>query len=136
MRGGCAPGLQRRGGPPDRDECWEETPVPVEGVLDLELGLEVRSVSDMMAAAGGWGDREGRELCDDICEPERDDEGNDDSDVLLAGPAPPPFEYVRLLVLLLTVRFRYGGAAWADAIADPPLRSCCCLRATPPARRR
>src|SRR6266566_2546196 len=84
LRGGCAPGLQRRGGPPDRDECWEETPVPVEGVLDLELGLEVRSVSDMMAAAGGWGDREGRELCDDICEPERDDEGNDDSDVLLA----------------------------------------------------
>lgn len=64
--GGCASGLYRLG--PDSDECWDER--PVDGVLDLELGFEVRSVS----VTCGWGDREGRELWD-ICDGEREDEG-------------------------------------------------------------
>jgi hypothetical protein len=66
----------------DRDECPEET--PDDGVLDLELGLEVRSVS----VTGGCGDLDGRELWD-ICEGERDEEGNDDSDVRRVGNCCP-----------------------------------------------
>lgn len=41
----------------------------------LELGLDVRSVSEGIPG-GGCGEREGREACD-ISEPERDDEGKD-----------------------------------------------------------
>jgi hypothetical protein len=52
--------------------------VPVEAVLLLELGLEVRSVSEVMPC-GGCGEREGRDACD-ISETERDDVGNDVSD--------------------------------------------------------
>ncbi len=88
MRGGCASETGCRGAPPERDECWDETPVPVDGVLDLELGLDVRSVSDMMPASG-CGEREGRETeVLDIWESERD-EGKDESEVLRKCAAPP-----------------------------------------------
>jgi len=90
-RAGCASGFWCRGAPVDMDECCDETAVPVDGVLDLELGSDVRSVSDM-AAAGGCGDRDGR--CD-MWEGERA-EGKDDSEFLC-----PP-----LLLLLAVVRFR------------------------------
>lgn len=69
---------------PDNDECCDDTPVPVDGVFDLELGFDVRSVSETTPPApgpGGIGDRDGFEWCD-ICEPEREDGGNDDNDVL------------------------------------------------------
>lgn len=68
---------------PDNDECCEETPVPVDGVFDLELGFEVRSVSDTMPpppAPGGMGDRDCLERCD-ICDSERGCGGIDESDV-------------------------------------------------------
>ena len=68
------------------DECCEEIPVPVDGVFDLELGFEVRSVSETMPpppAFGGMGDRDGLERCD-ICEAEREFGGSDDSDVFRA----------------------------------------------------
>ncbi len=82
--------------------------MPVEGVLDLELGLEVRSVSDMMAA-GSLGERGGRTSeAVDICEPERD-EGKDDSDGVRPCAAPP--EAWRAC----------GKAVWADAIVDSPI---------------
>lgn len=88
-------------------------PVPVDGVLDLELGFDVRSVSDMIPM-GGCGERAGRW---DICEPERDDGGRDDSEVLrvllLYEAAPCPFP-------LLIVLERYGSAVWAAAIVDSP----------------
>lgn len=41
------------------DECWEAG--SSDGVLDLELGSDVRSVSAM----GGCGDLAGREACDE-----------------------------------------------------------------------
>lgn len=85
LRRGCARGLYR-GGPAswlDSELCCDETPVrpvPVDGVLLLELGSEVRSVSEVLMASGGCGDRaEGREFCD-MPEPERE-EGNEDSEV-------------------------------------------------------
>lgn len=71
---------------PDSDECCDETPVPVDGVFDLELGSEVRSVSETMPpplVPGGMGDRDGLERCD-ICEAEREFGGSDDSDVFRA----------------------------------------------------
>lgn len=74
---------------PDNDECCDETPVPVDGVFDLELGLEVRSVSDTMPpppAPGGIGDRAGLERCD-ICDSERGYGGSDDSEVFRACAA-------------------------------------------------
>jgi len=46
--------------------------------LLLELGLDVRSVSDAIPGSG-CGEREGRDACD-ISEAERDDEGNEESD--------------------------------------------------------
>jgi hypothetical protein len=49
---------------PDRDECCDDTPVPVDGVFDLELGFDVRSVSETTPPApgpGGIGDRDGFE---------------------------------------------------------------------------
>jgi hypothetical protein len=79
----------------------------VDGVLDLELGLDVRSVS----VTGGCGDRDGRELWD-ICEGERDEEGNDESDVRRVGNC--PFEYE----LLLMARLRNGSAVCVDAMVD------------------
>jgi hypothetical protein len=57
----------------DRDECCEDG--PMEEVLDLVLGSEVRSVSAM----GGCGDLDGREW-KDICDGERDG-GNEERDV-------------------------------------------------------
>lgn len=72
---GCASGLYFRGA--DSEECWEET--PLEGVLELELGSEVRSVSII----GGLGLLEGRL---DIAEGERE-EGKEDRDVLRLMPA-------------------------------------------------
>ena len=64
----------------DRELCWDERPVravPVEGVLLLELGSDVRSGSEVPGPIGGWGDLE---LCD-MPEPDRD-EGKDERDVL------------------------------------------------------
>lgn len=58
------------------DECCDEG--PIEGVLDLELGSEVRSVSAM----GICGDLDGLELCD-ICDGER--EMKDDIEVRWEG---------------------------------------------------
>lgn len=73
---------------PDKDECCDEIPVPVEGVLDLELGSDMRSGSDTIPpppppATSGMGDREGleEERCD-ICDAEREDGGKDASEVL------------------------------------------------------
>lgn len=46
----------------ESEECWDEMPVPVEGVLDFELGSDVRSGSEAMLPAiapGGMGDRDG-----------------------------------------------------------------------------
>lgn len=51
--------------------------VSVEGVLLLELGLDVRSGSEVPWAARGWGDRD----FGDVPEPECD-EGKEDSEVL------------------------------------------------------
>lgn len=65
LRLGCASALYRGMGTtllPDSDECCEEMPVPVEGVLDFELGSDVRSGSEPMApplALGGIGERDG-----------------------------------------------------------------------------
>ena len=53
----------------------------------LELGLEVRSVSDAIPA-GGCGEREGREVCD-ISEAERDEFGKDESDERGRGRGAP-----------------------------------------------
>lgn len=60
---------------PDKDECCDEIPVPVEGVFDLELGSDVRSGSLAIPppAVGGMGDREGlEEERWDICDAERE----------------------------------------------------------------
>lgn len=59
---------------PDKDECCEE--MPLDGVFEFELGLDVRSVSII----GGFGDLEGLEWRD-IAEGERD-EGNEERDAL------------------------------------------------------
>jgi hypothetical protein len=86
LRRGCDCGLYRRGPTSlfDSELCCDDKPVrpvPVEGVLLLELGSDVRSVSEVLIAIGGCGDRaDGREFCD-IPDPERDD-GKEDSDVL------------------------------------------------------
>lgn len=72
---------------PDKDECCDEIPVPVEGVLDFELGSDMRSGSLTIPppppAMGGMGDREGleEERCD-ICDAEREGGGIDASEVL------------------------------------------------------
>lgn len=51
-RRGWLAGLYPRGAPLDSDECWDDA--PVEGVLDFELGSDVRSVpEDIMPAIGG-----------------------------------------------------------------------------------
>lgn len=57
-------------GADDRDECWDDG--ANDGVLDLELGSEVRSVS----ATGNCGDLAWREFWD-ICDGDRDD-GNEE----------------------------------------------------------
>jgi hypothetical protein len=54
-RGYCERTLRRRGasafhgwdGGLDKDDCGEETPVPVEGVFDFELGSDVMPVSEI-----------------------------------------------------------------------------------------
>lgn len=81
----CVPELYLGNGTillPDKDECCDEMPVPVEGVLDLELGSDMRSASLPAPATGGMGDREGLEERCDICDAEREDGGIDASDVL------------------------------------------------------
>jgi hypothetical protein len=79
-RGGWASRLEGRDAPFESELCCEETPVPVDGVLLLELGYEVWSVSDMIAG-GGRGDRlEGLECCE-IRDAERD-EGKDEREAL------------------------------------------------------
>ncbi len=52
----------------------------MEAVLLLELGLDVRSVSEVTPGRGGWGEREGRDACD-ISEADRDPDGKEDRDV-------------------------------------------------------
>lgn len=52
---GRASGLWTRAAPFESELCWDDAPVPVDGVLLLELGSEVRSVSDI-TAGGGSGD--------------------------------------------------------------------------------
>lgn len=65
---------------PESDECCDDMPVPVEGVLDLELGSDVRSGSEVMV--GGIGDRDVLvERCD-ICDAERELGTTDASEVL------------------------------------------------------
>ena len=86
-REGRALGTWERGFPAERELCCDETPVPTEAVLLLELGFEVRSASGTKAW-GGCGEREGREACD-ISEAERDDGGNDDSDARGFGMGVP-----------------------------------------------
>ena len=76
---GWASGLYRFGA--DSEECWEET--PLEGVFELELGFEVRSVSII----GGLGDLEGLE-CLDMALGDLQD-GKEDSEVLRAPPPAP-----------------------------------------------
>lgn len=100
---------------PDSDECCEEIPVPVEGVFDLELGFEVRSVSETMPpppAPGGIGERGGLvERCD-ICEAEREAGGSDDNDVFRVCAA------VKMAPLLDTILWTWAGcAACADAMS-------------------
>lgn len=76
---GCASGLYLRGA--DSDECWEET--PLEGVFEVELGSDVRSIM------GGLGDLDGLEFLD-MAEGERED-GKEDREVrrlLLANGLP------------------------------------------------
>lgn len=70
------------------DECCDETPVDDEAVFDLELGFDVRSVSVVVAVAGGCGERVGRDgPCDcGIPEPDCDDAGNDVRDPCLRWP--------------------------------------------------
>lgn len=81
LRRGCARELYR--GPAsccDSELCCEERPVctvSVEGVLLLELGSDARSESEVLWAAGGWGERE----LGDGPEPECD-EGKEESEVL------------------------------------------------------
>lgn len=98
LRGGWASNVFGRR-EAERDECCEDG--PSEGVFDLELGSEVRSVS----TRGGWGDLDGRDECD-ICDGERD-EGKDESDVRRPekdGNAPLDWE------LLVDVRDMKGSA--------------------------
>jgi hypothetical protein len=75
---GCASGLYFRGA--ERDECCDDT--PLDGVLEFELGLEVRSVSIM----GGLGDLEGLE-CRDIADGDRE-EGKEEREVRRLGALP------------------------------------------------
>lgn len=58
LRGGRASGLYRLvpEPDPDSDDVCDDT--PIEGVLDFELGFEVRSVSGTVG--GGWGERAAR----------------------------------------------------------------------------
>lgn len=67
----------------DSDECCDEIPVPVEGVFDLELGFEVRSVSETMPPPPPVPDAMGDGLAErcDIDEAEREFGGSDDRDV-------------------------------------------------------
>ena len=75
---GCASGLYFRGA--ERDECCDDT--PLDGVLEFELGLEVRSVSIM----GGLGDLDGLE-CRDIADGDRE-EGKEEREVRRLGALP------------------------------------------------
>lgn len=94
---------RRRGA--EREECCEEG--PRDGVLDLELGSDVRSVS----TGGGWGDLEGRDEWD-TCEGERD-EGNEDSDVRRPGNCGVGIEPEPLVCELLVVVRDMNGSAVA-----------------------
>jgi len=76
---GCASGLYFRG--TEREECCEDT--PLDGVLEFELGLDVRSVSII----GGFGDLDGLEFRD-MAEGDRED-GNEEREVLRFGAALP-----------------------------------------------
>jgi len=83
----------------------------MDGVFDLELGLELRSAS---INGGGCGDLEGREVCD-ICEGERD-AGKEESEVLRFGQGPLAFTWGTFRGALLEI----GSTVWAEAII-----SCC-----------
>ena len=92
----------------------------VEEDLLLELGLEVRSVSsDMTAVWGGWGEREGRGICE-ICEAERDEGGKDESEVLLvcsgAFTAATPLGMVLACGLAVVLLVLLALATRAEAI--------------------
>ena len=91
--------------------------MPVEAVLLLELGFDVRSVSDMIPV-GGCGERGGRGGCD-ICDALCDEAGKDESNVLFGaagamGAATPaiPLGYPVALVTLV----RTGSVVWGDPI--------------------
>jgi hypothetical protein len=100
----CASGLYFRGA--DRDECWED--IPLDGVFEFELGLEVRSVSIM----GGLGDLDGLLECRDIAEGDLE-EGKDDSDVRrFAGALPLELQVSVVPVVPLVV-----GRCWRACIA-------------------
>jgi len=86
LREDRASAFTRRGA--DKDECCDDG--PSDGVLDLALGSEVRSVS----ATGGCGDLACRELRD-MSEAERD-EGKDRSEARFVSEASE-----RLLLALL-----------------------------------
>lgn len=78
----------------------------MDGVLDLELGSELRSVS----ITGGCGDRDGREVWD-IWEGERE-AGKDDREVLRFGQDPLVFTLGAFRGAFLEM----GGAVWVEAI--------------------
>jgi hypothetical protein len=74
----------------DTDECWEDIPLDV--VLEVELGSDVRFVAIM----GGLGDLEGRLECRDIVEGDLE-EGKEEREVLRAAVALPFEPHVPLL---------------------------------------
>ena len=92
----------------DSDECWEET--PLEGVLELELGSEVWSVSII----GGLGLLDGLGCLVDIAEGERL-EGKDDREVLRLTPA-EPLEIVVVRVSVVSTAPLVVGRCMAMAI--------------------
>ena len=102
----CASGLYLRGA--DNDECCEET--PLEGVLELELGSEVWSVSII----GGFGLLEGLGCLVDIAEGERL-EGKDEREVLRLRPA-EPLEIVVVRVSVASTAPLVVGRCMAMAI--------------------
>ena len=93
--------------------------MPVEAVLLLELGFDVRSVSDMIPTGGcGCGERGGRGGCD-ICDAECDEAGKDESKVLFGATgaigAATPARSSGYLVALVPLEST-GNAVWGDPI--------------------